>query len=66
MEKQNLTQCKLSQLSGIPFPTIKSLMQRRTKDITFKSIIMLCDGLGISLSEFFDDENFNPTNLNLE
>ena len=33
MAEKNLTQYKLSQLSGIPFLTIKSIMQRRTKAI---------------------------------
>ena len=65
MGEKNLTQYKLSQLSGIPFPTIKSIMQRRTKDITLKTVIMLADGLGISASEFISDELFSPNNLDL-
>ncbi len=65
MGEKNLTQYKLSQLSGIPFPTIKSIMQRRTKDITLKTVIMLADGLGISASEFISGELFSPNNLDL-
>ena len=34
MGEKNLTQYKLAQLSGIPFPTIKSIMQRRTNGIS--------------------------------
>lgn len=66
MGEQNLTQYKLSQLSGIPFPTIKSIMQRRTKDVTLKTIIMLSDGLGISPSEFINDPAFSIDNLKLD
>ncbi len=66
MGERNLTQYKLSQLSGIPFPTIKSIMQRRTKGITLKTIIMLADGLGIKPSEFIDDPAFLADNLNLD
>lgn len=66
MEKQNLTQYKLARLSGIPFPTIKSIMQRRTKGITLKTIIMLADGLGVSPSEFINDPSFLAENLNLD
>lgn len=65
MNERNLTQYKLSQLSGVPFPTIKSIMQRRTKDITLKTIIMLSDGLGISPSEFINDDSFLADNLDL-
>ncbi len=66
MGERNLTQYKLSQLSGIPFPTIKSIMQRRTKGITLKTIIMISDGLGIKPSEFIDDPSFLADNLNLD
>ena len=45
LENKNLTQYKLAELSGVPYATIKSIMQRRTKDVTLKTIIMLCDGL---------------------
>lgn len=66
MREQNLTQYKLAQQSGLPFPTIKSIMQRRTKDVSLKTIIMLSGGLGVSVSEFFDDKSFDVSNLNLE
>ena len=66
MGERNLTQYKLAQLSGIPFPTIKSIMQRRTKDITLKTIIMLSDGLKLSPSEFLNDPSFNIENLTLD
>ena len=66
MGERNITQYKLSQLSGIPFPTIKSIMQRRTKGITLKTIIMLADGLQIKPSEFIDDPSFLAENLDLD
>ena len=66
MGERNLTQYKLAQLSGIPFPTIKSIMQRRTKGITLKTIIMLSDGLNIKPSEFIDDPAFFAENLKLD
>lgn len=66
MGEKNLTQYKLAQLSGIPFPTIKSIMQRRTNGISLKTIILLADGLEISPAEFIDDESFLAKNLDLE
>ena len=66
MGERNLTQYKLAQLSGIPFATIKSIMQRRTKGITLKTIIMLADGLNIAPSEFIDDKCFLAENLKLD
>lgn len=64
--ERDLTQYRLSQLSGVPFPTIKSIMQRRTKGITLKTVIMLANGLEITPSEFLDDEIFLADNLELD
>ena len=55
MGEKNLTQYKLAQLSGIPFPTIKSIMQRRTNGISLKTIILLADGLRPPAGAFCDD-----------
>ena len=66
MEEKGLTQYRLAQLSGVPFPTLKSIMQRRTKGITLKTIILLAEGLGISASEFINTETFSTTNLDLD
>lgn len=66
MGEQDITQYKLAQLSGIPFPTIKSIMQRRTKGISLKTIILLAHGLGITPSEFINNDAFLSENLNLE
>ena len=66
MGKLNLTQYALAQKSGVPFPTVKSIMQRRTKGITLKTVIMLACGVGVTVSEFLDDESFRCENLELE
>ena len=64
--EKDLTQYKLAQLSGIPFATIKSIMQRRTKGISLKTIILLANGLGITPSEFINDDSFLAENLDLD
>ena len=66
MGERNLTQYKLAQLSGVPFPTIKSIMQKRTKGISLKTIILIANGLNISPSAFIDDESFLAENLDLD
>ena len=66
MGEKNLTQYKLSQLSGVPFPTLKSIMQRRTKGISLKTIILLSHGLDITPSEFLNGIYYNEINLDLE
>ena len=56
MEEKNLTQYKLAMLSELPFPTVKSIMQKRTKNITLKTIILLSKGLQVSPCEFVNDK----------
>lgn len=66
LEEQKITQYRLSILSGVPFATIKSIMQRRTKNITLKTIVMIASGLGVSVSEFLDSPAFDSVNLDLD
>ena len=60
-----LSEYQLSTLSGVPYSTIKSIMQRKTKSVDLKTIILLADGLGVTPSEFINDNSFLAKNLNL-
>ena len=64
--KRNMSQYALAQKSGLPLSTVKSIMQRRTKDINLQTLFQICVGLGISVSVFLDDKIFDPQNLYLE
>ena len=63
---KNMTQYELAQKSGLPFSTIKSIFQKRTKNITLKTIIMLSSGLGIKPWDFINNDKFLAENLDLE
>ena len=60
------SQYMLAEVSGVPYPTIKSIMQRRTKGITLKTLVMIARAFRISVSEFLSDEYFHYENLELE
>ena len=66
MNEKNLTQYKLAQLSGVPFPTVKSVMQRRTKDISLKTLILFSNGLGVTVEQFLSSDSFKFENLDIE
>lgn len=66
MGERNLTQYRLAQISGLPFTTVKSIMQRRCNGISLRTLILICGGLGVSASEFLDDPSFLPENLLLD
>ena len=65
MSEKNLTKYKLAQLSTVPFSTIKNIMQKKTKGIELKTIILLANGLGMTPSEFINDVSFSADNLDL-
>lgn len=60
------SQYMLAEISGVPYPTIKSIMQRRTKGITLKTVVMLARGFRVSVSEFLNDDYFQYEELDLE
>ena len=66
LDEKKLTQYRLAELSGVHFATIKSIMQRRTKTINLKTIILLSSGLGVTPWEFICDDSFLAENLDLD
>lgn len=50
--ERNLTLCGLAQLCDIPQSTLKNTA-RRGGQLSLDTIERICDGIGISLSEFF-------------
>ncbi len=56
--KQNINFCKLASISGVPYTTVKSIFYNQSKNPGIATIKKLCDGLNISISEFFDTDYF--------
>ena len=57
-EEKKMTIHKLATESGIAPSTIKSILYGKSKNPGIVTIKILCDGLGITLSEFFSAEEF--------
>lgn len=66
MGNLKMSQYMLAEISGVPYPTIKSIMQRRTKGITLKTVFMLARAFHVSVSEFFYSDLFCYDSLELE
>ena len=49
---------KLSSMSGITQSTLANIISGRNNSTTISTIKKLCDGLGISIEDFFDSELF--------
>ena len=59
MEQRNIRPNELANLSGITPSTVYSMLDERRKELSINVIKKLCDGLGISLGEFFNVSLFN-------
>lgn len=61
-KERDITPNALSYLSGISQSTIKSILNGESKNPGIVTIKKICDGLDISIVDFFDTEDF----LNIE
>lgn len=61
MEQKEWTVYRLAKESDIPYSSLNNLFQRNTEP-TLPTLRKICDGLGISMSDFFSDE-CTPPNL---
>lgn len=56
--QNNITVNKLSTISGVTQSTVNDIVNHRAKNIGIVTIKKLCDGLDISITEFFDTSRF--------
>ena len=56
--ERNLTVNKLATISCLTQSTVESIVNGRSKNPKLLTIIKICDGLNITLEEFFDDKLF--------
>ncbi len=59
MEQRNIRPNELANLSGVTPSTVYSMLDERRKELSINTIKKLCDGLGITLGEFFSTELFD-------
>ena len=57
-EQKKMSIHKLAMESAVPPSTIKNILYGKSKNPGIVTIKMLCDGLGITLVEFFDTPDF--------
>ena len=56
---ENITVNKLSNICGITQSTIDNIVNGESKNPKLLTIVRICDGLEITMSEFFDDPVFH-------
>ncbi len=56
--QKGITFCRLASLSGVPYTTVKSILYDQSRNPGIVTIKKLCDGLDITVTDFFDTEYF--------
>lgn len=63
LQERGMTQYQLYMKSGVPKSTIGNVINCSYDSVKLRIIHELCQGMGISISEFFASPLFEETNL---
>lgn len=58
-KERNMRINELANVSGVTPSTAYSMMDKSRRDVSIKTIKKFCDGLEITLGEFFSTEDFD-------
>ena len=65
-KQRDITVNKLCMLSGVTQSTVNNIISGRNNSATVSTIQKLCDGLGITITVFFDSEYFQALEQELK
>ena len=56
--ERGLNFCRLAIFSGVPYTTVKSIIYNQSENPSITTIKKICDGLDISIADFFHTDTF--------
>lgn len=59
LKQNNMKLWNLYKRTGIPMPTLSVFMTKKRELLSLKTLLHVCEGFEISLSEFFNDDIFD-------
>ena len=57
--ERNISINKLANICGLPPSSVKNILYGKSENPKILTVKMICDGLGITLAQFFDTDEFN-------
>ena len=66
MEERNMKVSDIVKLSGLPYSTVKAILERGAEKAGYVNVCKICNALGISadeLEQMVIDENYQPTTM---
>ncbi|MDR0220972.1 MAG: helix-turn-helix transcriptional regulator [Lachnospiraceae bacterium] len=64
--ERNITINKLATLSALPPSSVKNILYGKSQNPKIVTIKMICDGFGVTLGEFFQTEEFDSLEQEVE
>lgn len=58
-EERRISINKLANLSALPPSSVKNILYGKSRNPKIETIKMICDGVGITLGEFFSTKEFD-------
>ena len=65
-KERNIKMNELATLSGVTPSTVYSMLDAQRRDVSITTIKKLCDGLDITLGEFFSTDEFDALEQELK
>lgn len=66
LNERNMSIYKLSIICAMPQSSIKNILYGKSQSPKVVTIKLICDGLGITLAEFFDTDEFNQLDVEIK
>ncbi len=66
LKEKGITQYRLEQMTGIYHNTMTCLLNCRYETANIKTILLIIEALGMTISEFFDSSLFDFNNLSMD
>ena len=66
MEQKNMKVADIVKISGLPYSTVKAILERGAEKAGYINVCKICKALGISadeLEKMVADQNYQPTTL---
>lgn len=63
MEQRNLSLNGLARLAAVPPSTLKNIIYGKSKNPGVVTLKLLCDGMGITITEFFNSPLFSELEI---
>ena len=64
--ERNISVNKLATISALPPSSVKNILYGKSQNPKLLTIKLLCDGLGITLGEFFSTPEFDALELEIQ